>query len=279
MIAQVEKIQFAPSEGRSTPFSRLLYAANQLDQPVFFFAGRIAGVCAGFRQVHRLIRIFQSVGIFILHIQSHREPEDGDRIRLLRISVNRFFQLIFRGRPLLGVEIERAQNRIGFGLQEAFIGGELFRRNAGCWKVGIDRGERPLGILSRLRKSLILIYVGVTGTLGQNLGYSEESLGVIRIESEDLLRHGEHLVGVIGLLVTVHRRLIEQGPQFAVRKFRGKIIGGFFLRGRIGQRSRGFVGFKLCLGLGLRWTLARGGGGLSGRGGLRRRLVLGGTAN
>jgi hypothetical protein len=43
-----------------------------------------------------------------------------------------------------------------------------------------------------------------------------------------------HFVGIVGLLVGVHHRLVKHHSQLAVRELNREIVGGFLLRGCIG---------------------------------------------
>src|SRR5207302_4549974 len=173
-----------------------------------------------------------------------------------RKRVNRLPQISFRIRPSFRVEIQSPQNRVRIRTQEPSVGVQLLR-GIPRGNIRLHRHQRSLRIFFRFRQALILVQVGIPRALGQHLRHAHQRLRFVRVEGQDFLRHLHHLVGVVGLLVSVHHRLIEQRPQLAIRKFGGEVVRCLLLRRGIGQRRRRLVRIELRLCLGLRWTLSR----------------------
>jgi len=102
---------------------------------------------------------------------------------------------------------------------------------------------------------LILVDIGVTRFLGNDLGDDHQSLGIVRVKAQHLAARGLGLVGVVGILIEPHRGLIEQHAKFAVGELGGKIVSRLLDRSRVGIGCRRFPCGQLRLALGLRWTL------------------------
>ena len=128
-------------------------------------------------------------------------------------------------------------------------------------------------IFLRFGKALVFIEVGIARTLRQHLRHSQQGLWVVGVIVQYFPRHVHHLVGVVSLLVAVHRRLVKNRAEFAIGELGGEIVRGLFLCRRVRESRRGFVSIEFRLRLGLGRALARRRGrGLPGR--LRRLLVL-----
>ena len=117
--------------------------------------------------------------------------------------------------------------------------------------------ERMLRQFCTFVQPLIFVQIGLSRAFGQHLGHADQGFGIIGIELKHLAAHLHHLVGVVGALIGVHGRPVQQDPQFAVGKLGRKIVRRFLQGSGIGVGDRHFVGVKFGLGLGLRRTFPR----------------------
>ena len=80
--------------GRSRPSGELL-------QAIALVPRRSSNCCVVLRQLHRAIGYLQCFRVFLLLIEGQREPEDHHFIRVARVGIDRFLQILFRCRKIL----------------------------------------------------------------------------------------------------------------------------------------------------------------------------------
>ena len=215
---------------------------------------------------------FRASGYFVVY--QARGPGEGPRPGQAgwESRIDRLLQVVLRSGVAFLLKINCAHDGICVGAQQGFVGINLVLRSAG-WNL--DVGVHGLGCLlchgNGFGIPLIFVDIRVVRSLGDDFGDSYEGFRIIAIKAQDFAPHVLGLLGVICILVQAHRVLIEEYAEFAVRKFRGEIVRGFFKSGAVGACGSYFIGVKLWLRLGLRRTL--GCGGSSGRLGRARGLT------
>ena len=93
----------------------------------------------------------------------------------------------------------------------------------------VDTAKDPVRDLVFLRfgKTLVPVQIRVARPFRQHLRHPEQSLRIVGIKAENFARHIHHLLGIVDLLISVHRRLVQHRTQFAVRKLARKIVCRF----------------------------------------------------
>ena len=192
---------------------------------------------------------------------------------MLRVGVNGLAKVGLRRHEVVLIELQGPQNRVNAGPQQIFVSVDFVGRSSRReYDVSVDGLQGALRRLPGFIQALVLVEIGVPGTLGQHLSLIDESFRVIRIKGQSLARHIQHLVGIVRVLITAHRGFVQDDAQFAVGELGCEIVSSFLDRGGIGIGAGGLERVKFGLGLGLWRVLGR--SFLGGRVGFCRRVLL-----
>src|SRR6202021_3676881 len=145
-------------------------ATVETGQPVFFVARGFSRRGAFLGQIDGLVRVLESLRIFILLVQRQGKPQHRNRIHLLGKRVNGFAQVCLRVAPCLGVVFDCADDGICFRFQKRLVERDLVGRQARCRNVRFHRGQGALSVFLGLVNSLVFVQVRVMGSFRQNRG-------------------------------------------------------------------------------------------------------------